>query len=388
MTAARKRISTILGSLILLAAVACGKTAAVQTAQAPEPTPVPEGVHLAVYGEGEPTISIHSELQEQFLRTDYKSAHKLADGKEERGCPEKLTLDWSRWAVSEASASPYRVKVSEEKTFADTKEYETPETTLAIDNLKIGTLYYWTVTAADGTEGAASSFRTADTMIRNLRVDGITNVRDLGGYQTASGARVRQGMLFRCGRLNTSRAEQVNVEITEAGKQTMLEDLRIRSEIDLRQVADGEVGGITSSVLGDNVRYYSVPMDFTPKESKSDTIKGNVRMIRYLFSILADESNYPLCFHCDIGTDRTGMVAYVINGLLGVERETLYYDYLFSDLGRIGSVRTYNMFSKLPYVKTIEDSPGDTLQEKVYQCMLEIGIPSEDLDTVIRILSE
>ncbi len=388
MTATQKWISVVLGGLLLLAAVACEKPVSAQETPTPEPMPTSEGVHLVLYGEGEPTVSIHSELQEQFLRTDYKTAHKLADGKDERSYPEELTLDWSSWAASEAFASPYRVKVSEDKSFADAKEFETTETTLAIENLKLDALYYWTVTAANGTEGVVSSFRTADSMIRNLHVDGITNVRDLGGYKTVSGTRVKQGMIFRCGRLNTSRADQVNVEISEAGKQTMLDDLKIRSEIDLRQIADGEVGGITASVLGDGIRYYSVPMDFTPKESKSDTIKGNVEMIRYLFSILADESNYPLCFHCDIGTDRTGMVAYVINGLLGVEQETLYYDYLFSNFGRIEAVRTFNMFSKLPYVKTIEDSSGDTLQEKIYQCMLEIGVPPEDLDAVIHVLSE
>ena len=42
-----------------------------------------------------------------------------------------------------------------------------------------------------------------------------------------------------------------------------------------------------------------------------------------------------LLLHCSIGTDRTGVICFLINALLGVSEEDLYKDYLFSMFGMI-----------------------------------------------------
>ena len=88
----------------------------------------------------------------------------------------------------------------------------------------------------------------------------------------------------------------------------------------------------------------------------------NIPSIRNVFEILADESNYPLVFHCSIGTDRTGFIAYLIGGLLGVGQEELEREFLFSNFGYIGGSR--NLDYMKAYVPAIDKYEGNTLSEK------------------------
>jgi protein-tyrosine phosphatase len=48
------------------------------------------------------------------------------------------------------------------------------------------------------------------------------------------------------------------------------------------------------------------------------------------FTILADTAKTPLLFHCAAGKDRTGVAAALFLSALGVERSTVYADYVLS----------------------------------------------------------
>ena len=361
--------------------IGCGKPAPAQTTAAPTAEPVFEGVHTVVYGEeAKEPVGIHTDLQISLLQQSYEKPHKKLQGMAENSFPEPLTLDWSEWAKANG-ASSYTVTLKSADGLDD-RTYTTSETTLAVSNLLLNAQYTWTVNA-----GEPSAFHTADVTVRNLHVDGITNVRDLGGYRTTDGKVVKQGLLFRCGRLNQTRAEEPVVEITEEGARVMLDELHIVTEIDLRRTDNNEVGAITASVLGDSVHYYCIPMQVGLSD-ETDALLFNADALKELFTILADESNYPLCFHCDIGTDRTGMVAILVNGLCGVSESDLYYDYLFSNAGNIKGIRAFDKFSAMPYVQHILNAPGSTMQEKVRNCLIEIGIPEADMDKVVAILTK
>lgn len=132
-----------------------------------------------------------------------------------------------------------------------------------------------------------------------LYVDGITNVREIGRWITENGTRTNQGLIYRCGRLNESADNGCSVIITESGKEVMLDDLNVKTELDLRQPHTGETGGITSSLLGEGVAYINCPIDW------SGDLHGDKNgPILKLFSILSDKTKYPIIVHCSIGTDR------------------------------------------------------------------------------------
>ena len=158
----------------------------------------------------------------------------------------------------------------------------------------------------------------------------------------------------------------------------MLEDLKVKSEIDLREVSNNEVGGLNEpvGVLGDSVRYFQCPMDYTNLTSEL-----NRDSVKKVFEILGNKDNYPTFFHCSIGTDRTGYIAWLINAFLGVSEENLYRDYLFSNFGNIGGSRSVSSISG-GYVSQINALEGNSLSEKTKNHLLSLGVNESDLDTL------
>ena len=322
-------------------------------------------------------IKIHTSLQDDFLEDNYQAVGRYASGQEELSRPNPVELSWKFKKQENAN---FIVKISENKDLSNPIIMETSSLSVSVYNLKIGTKYYWNVSADDydnSYTSATDTFEIEGYGPRNLYVDGVTNVRDVGGWKIDDTYRVKQGLFYRSGRFNTSESSTVIKEITSAGEKVLLEDLKIKSEMDLRRIDNNEVGSITSSVLGDSVTYFSCPMEWN-----GNILELNTEMVRHIFSdILSKEENYPLIFHCNIGTDRTGMIAYLLNGLLGVSEDDLYYDYLFSNFGRIGGLRTAGSISN-NYVATIKYTDGDTLPQKISNYLLSIGVTSEEINAI------
>ena len=322
----------------------------------------------------------HTEKQLAFLGSSKLSTTFYANGKKENSRPEAIEFEWN-YKGDKAADTEYIINISESENMENAVTYTTSSESLSVYNLKIATSYYWTV-SVDGNESAVCAFETSDITPRNLYVDGITNVRDLGGRVTEGGNRTKQGLIFRCGRLNESSAETPVIEITEAGKNTMLNELGIKTEIDVRKSSDGEVGAITSSPLGDDVHYFNCPMEW-----EGNTFMDNKEQLLRVFEILSMEESYPLIFHCNIGTDRTGMIAFLVNALLGVPEEELFKDYVFSNFGNIGGTRRLIQLKNSGYYKAVMDTDGASLSEKTYNCLVDFGVPAEQLDSIIEILS-
>lgn len=324
--------------------------------------------------------SIHTDLQNDYLKADYKLATIYANGKKELSYPVPVKLTWDSSFCSSLNGNVvYEIKIYEDKEknilVSDEK---VKDTYYEIYNLKIAQNYYWEIVATNNTDTISSDlkeFKIIDDKIRNLYIDGITNVRDLGGF-LVNGKRTKQGLIYRTSKLNDD--ESTTPLISEKGINDF-NKLGIKTEIDLRKTVDNENGGINYSLLGNGVKYYSIPM-----VSNGNCLTLNPNEIIQVFSILGDSNNYPLFFHCSIGTDRTGMVAFLINSLLGVDEDDLYRDYLFSNFGEIGSMRTPTAINN--YLNVVKASKGSSLQEKTYQYLLSIGVSKSDLDNLIEIM--
>lgn len=338
-------------------------------------------------------VSIHSELQEQYLHGPMQEIANYACGTSELSRPRKLALSWNT-ALDETFAAAhelttdgcsYTVLFGKTPELSDAKVYTTTALSCEVTNLELNTTYYWQVSTELGGEtyeSPVSTFTTEKNGPRNLYVSGITNVRDIGGYTTLCGDTVRQGMILRCGQLSNSSG---NATITAKGITEMTQNLGVRSEIDLRRVSNGENGGLTESVLGSTVRYYSFPMDYSGSMLEGTYAEDNVASLRGVFAVLADETNYPVIFHCAIGTDRTGMVAYMLEALLGMSETDIIRDYLYSNFGNIGGSRSISTI-RSKYAKVVKNYDGATLQEKTYRYLNEVvGVPTEQLDAVLRI---
>ena len=86
------------------------------------------------------------------------------------------------------------------------------------------------------------------------------------------------------------------------------------------------------------------------------------------------------------------LIAILVNGLLGVELNEIYQDYLFSNFGKIGEKRYIGSQAGQDdisvYVSEIEAAPGKNFQEKVYNVLLSLGLTKETLNKVIDNLVE
>lgn len=338
-------------------------------------------------------VSVHTDLQEQYLNGPLQDIASYADGTQELSRPAKITLTWNT-EIDEAYAAEnnistegcnYTLYFGKAEDFSDAETYYSAETSFQVTNLELDTTYYWKVASEIGGkyyESETASFTTEPNGPRNLYVSGITNVRDLGGYTTLDGDTVKQGMIIRCGKLHNSDGSR---KITEKGITEMRENLGVKSEIDLRKASTNENGGVTSSTLGEDVNYFFLPMDYSGNMLEGTYSEDNVGSLRGVFEVLSKEENYPVIFHCAIGTDRTGMVAYCIEALLGMSETDIIRDYLYSNFGSIGGSRSVSSISSR-YPKLIKNYKGETLQEKTYRFLNEyIGVPAEQLDAVIRL---
>ena len=332
---------------------------------------------------------MHTDLQLAYIADDYSNVSEYANGTKELSKPEPITI---RWQTS-GKATDCELSISDDEDFQNPLTVPVKSNTIKISNLKTRTKYYFKMKATVRGVTATSDVYTLTTSsisTRFIDCDGVTNMRDLGGY-IAKGGVVKQGLIYRCGRLNVSETDSLQVEITENGKKVM-RDLGIKSEIDLRltrvlyanKPEITEVGGLTdTSVLGNDVNYYQCPMEYANGVSSSE----NYGQVRNIFHYLADKNNYPLIFHCNIGTDRTGYIAYLLNGMLGVSQNELLRDYLFSNFGNIGDSRSVNKIEE--YLQAIEECDGTTYREKVENYLKEIvGVPEEDLAAIKEILIE
>ncbi len=332
-------------------------------------------------------VSQHTQQQAQALADiradeDFEKIFTHAQGVWEYSQPEPVKLSWT--AEGKSPIEQYVVTLSTQADMSDAfYSQSTQEQSLEVCNLELGTTYYWTVGAVlEGktvTSGPAH-FTTAGDGPRNLDVPGVSNVRDVGGWRTADGGRVKQGMLYRCGRLNTSNIDTVKIEIKEDGISMLRDVLGVKTELDVR--ADEEAVYLSKSPLGGEVAYHRIPMLWD-----GNILQENPEPLRQIFALLAQEENYPMIIHCNIGTDRTGLICFLVNALLGVSEYDLCVDYVFSNFAAIKGSRSADTIRE-EYLPLINKAAGETLSERTYNYLLEQDVAQADLDAVIRIMKE
>ena len=324
-------------------------------------------------------VELHDEYQKGYiLDNDVNSIDNYGAGSNERSKPKELELSWEQ----ENDNHTYQFHLALDETFQGESIFDVKEEKITLDNLFVGTKYYYYVSSSTGSS-AISSFQTCDETPRFIDVGGVTNIRDLGGYQIGE-KRTKQGLLYRGGRLNYSlkNVKEPTKQITEEGEKVFKEQLKIKTEIDLRGLSDNGYGDELYSVV-EGVNYVSCPCEYG--SGSHFVIEDNYPSYVKCLETIADKNNYPIYFHCSIGTDRTGFISYLINGLLGVQQNLLYKDYLFSNLGQIGKPRVLDNL-KEEYGDTIDALEGKNLSQKIEAFMLQIGVKQSTIDSLKTIL--
>ncbi len=169
--------------------------------------------------------------------------------------------------------------------------------------------------------------------------------------------------------------------LDDASRDYMLGYLGMKSDIDLR--SDGECYGMEGSPMGPTVTWFHYS-SFAYGGMQSD---GGRRAFTKVFKVFLDRANYPIDFHCIAGQDRTGAVAFIVNGLLGVQEDDLYRDWEATGFwNRDPNFSHRDRFNYL--VEGFQKWPGETINEKIEAYVLSLGFTKDDIATLRDIMLE
>lgn len=187
------------------------------------------------------------------------------------------------------------------------------------------------------------------------------NVRDIGGWD-CDGGTVRYGLLFRGGKLAV------------ADRAVLVGELGIQHDLDLR----GREGSGTedepdmmSSPLGSDVWYTRAQKYAWYALSPVETWKTYLRCV-----IDAVTHREPVYFHCTAGADRTGTLACVLEGLLGMSQSDIDKDYeltcFYSGTATDALARRRNESDWKGLIGAINAISGDSFRDKCMHFAVEI----------------
>lgn len=185
-------------------------------------------------------------------------------------------------------------------------------------------------------------------MPEKLQIENGFNFRELGGYQTTDGRRLKKHKLIRSAALSALSKRDL----------TYLDEYGLRYDIDFRSPSERQK---QPDRLPAQTTYNFAPV-FTVDETKSQTddreednrllternagfkqmldayndivLSANAKKAyrKFFDLLLANErDNESVIFHCSAGKDRTGMGAVYVLTVLGVDQETIRADYLISN---------------------------------------------------------
>jgi hypothetical protein len=167
-----------------------------------------------------------------------------------------------------------------------------------------------------------------------VELEGAYNVRDLGGLRTHDGRRTRSGLIYRGDSLDA---------ITPADADLLFGKLCIGTIVDLRTKAETELGGqelpvprFRFSVLVEG-RLGTEPFPSDEPAELAKVYLGNIddgrAAVKGTFEIIAAnlKRGVATLFHCAAGRDRTGIMAALLLGLVGVTDGQIAQDYVQSN---------------------------------------------------------
>lgn len=207
--------------------------------------------------------------------------------------------------------------------------------------------------------------KALDISVRqSVGLHSVPNARQLGGYLTVSGKKIRKNLLVRSARLSDMSHED-SKRLQALGIDTVI-DLRTPQEIaespdqntdlfrcfscplptvelDDYQKKVAEKYSVTADSK-EQTFYLSEYLSFLSMEDmyyKTLTESSAVKSLQSVFEILCSPDTHGVLFHCTSGKDRTGIVAALILIVLGVSLPDIRADYYASGIVNFAATEAY-----------------------------------------------
>lgn len=217
---------------------------------------------------------------------------------------------------------------------------------------------------------------------RLLDIHGTRNFRDLGGYQTADGRTVKAGMLFRSD--NLAHLDDAGLEDISALNVKVVTDFR--SDKERQQEPDQLPEGVEYNVLPINdkpVDIRKLSRKIIMGRIKEDEVMNLLDHRRFITNAahrqswgdwvesLADDAATPQIYHCTSGKDRAGYGTAIVLLTLGMNKDVVMEDFLFSN----AVLKGYNDAT----IAKIEERVGK--RESLETIRMIMGVKRETLET-------
>ena len=175
---------------------------------------------------------------------------------------------------------------------------------------------------------------------RNVPMAGGINFRDIGGYRTGSGRRLRWGRLFRSGHMSNLTAD--DKRYFDALAISTVCDFRLAEE---RENEKTELPGSPTlhtlgipPGIGDKHFFHRL---FAATGDPADVVDAMHQMLACLvrdaapfyarlFDVLLSDPPGAVLLNCSAGKERTGVGTALLLSALGVPRDTIMYDFMLS----------------------------------------------------------
>ena len=171
---------------------------------------------------------------------------------------------------------------------------------------------------------------------RWVALEGLDNVRDVGGLPVVGGGATRRGVLLRSASLRY---------LTPGDVAYLVEEFGLRLVIDLRRPSEVEEDGGPSAVAQAGVETVFLTFVGEGREALPEHVEDGIDpMLRNYRLYLADHPGNvvaavrrlaavdagPALVHCAAGKDRTGVLVALVLDAVGVERQAVIDDYALS----------------------------------------------------------
>ncbi len=178
-----------------------------------------------------------------------------------------------------------------------------------------------------------------------IKFEGALNFRDVGGFTTKSGKKMKTGIIYRSDDLS----QLTNKDLIKLSK------LKLKSIFDFRTPNEYEPKPDripkNKGIKKIHIPFYHFEKDFTGLEKffylliklRKINFEETVRefyqklafernaQIKNFFEMISDNKNFPILIHCTGGKDRTGFLSAVIQLLAGVPRQEVMDSYMVSN---------------------------------------------------------
>ncbi|WP_137662746.1 tyrosine-protein phosphatase [Enterococcus hulanensis] len=197
--------------------------------------------------------------------------------------------------------------------------------------------------AAEKSSEPKTALSSEKNTSKKIVMVGAANTRDLGGIVTKDGASIKKNKLIRSGEL---------ADLVPLDKERLVNDFKLTNIVDLR--TDSEVASKPDPEI-ENVKnfHYGVMKDSGVTASQEDFYKNldKVNGVEYMekinqelvtdptarenykkfFDVLLTSENGSTLWHCTAGKDRAGFATMLVLSALGVDKKSIFEDYLLSN---------------------------------------------------------